>query len=171
MDEMTDLQRLAVAEAMAKKIREVTNPRGGAHGAPTLRTEADEALRADYERDGTDRRRIQINGHDVGTLSARVSRPERGTRVAVRDARALVGWLRASDGGLDALARLVAASPEAVVSAATADGELPDGCAVEDYETPAEWRGTTLRVDPAKVGAALAGELPSVVAGLLGGGA
>ena len=42
--ELTDIQRLAVAEAMGKAIRDVTNPRGGAHGAPTLRTECDDAL-------------------------------------------------------------------------------------------------------------------------------
>ena len=44
--ELSDLQRLAVAEAMGKAIRGMTDPRGGAHGAPTLRTECDDALRA-----------------------------------------------------------------------------------------------------------------------------
>ena len=81
--ELNDLQRLAVAEAMGKAIKEMTNPRGGEHGAPTLRTEADDALRADFEASGTDRRRISINGQEVGTLSARLSKPESGTRVVV----------------------------------------------------------------------------------------
>ena len=169
--ELNDLQRLAVAEAMGKAIKDVTNPRGGAHGAPTLRTECDDALRQMYETEGVDRKRIVINGTEVGTLSARLSKPESGTRVVVDDESAFVRWLRESDGGYDALWRLVTASKtnQAVLDAATADGELPDGCRVEDYEKPAAWLGTALRVDPKKVGAALGAELPSAVVGLLGG--
>lgn len=170
--ELTDIQRLAVAEAMGKAIKDMTNPRGGAHGAPTLRTECDDALRADFEADGTDRRRIVINGTEVGTLSARLSKPESGTRVAMTDTGLFVRWLRESDGGFDALWRLVTASKtnQAVIDAATADGELPDGCRVESYDKPQTWLGTTLRVSVPKVGAALGGELPSAVVGLLGGG-
>ncbi|HJA28434.1 MAG TPA: hypothetical protein IAA15_02520 [Candidatus Olsenella pullicola] len=169
--ELTDIQRLAVAEAMGKAIKEMTNPRGGAHGAPTLRTECDDALRADFEEDGTDRRRIIINGQEVGTLSARVSKPEIGTRVVMSNRAAMLNWLRSSDDGRDALERLLAdgRTRDAVVAAATADGILPDGCRVEDYEKPAAWLGTTLRVSVPKVGAALGAELPSAVVGLLGG--
>ena len=170
--ELTDIQRLAVAEAMGKAIRDVTNPRGGAHGAPTLRTECDDALRADFEASGTDRRRISINGQEVGTLSARLSKPESGTRVVVDKDFDFVDWLRHSDGGFDTLLRLVRdpKTRDAIIAAATADGELPDGCRVEDYERPAAWLGTALRVDVKKVGAALGAELPSAVVGLLGGG-
>ena len=169
--ELSDLQRLAVAEAMGKAIRGMTDPRGGAHGAPTLRTECDDALRADFEQDGTDRRRIVINGTEVGTLSARLSKPESGTRVVMDKDYDLVDWLRHSDGGFDALLRLVrdGKTRDAIIAAATADGELPDGCRVESYDKPQAWLGTTLRVDPKKVGAALGAELPSAVVGLLGG--
>ncbi|WP_455136374.1 hypothetical protein [Thermophilibacter sp.] len=168
--ELSGLQRLAVAEAMGKAIKDMTNPRGGAHGAPTLRTEADDALRLDYEENGTDRRRIVINGTDVGTLSARLSKPESGTRVVVDNLPRFVEWLRTSDGGVGALTRLAATMPEKVVDASVSDGELPDGCRVEDYSRPAQWLGTNLRVDQRKVGSALGAELPSAVAGLLGGG-
>ena len=169
--ELSDLQRLAVVEAMGKAIKDVTNPRGGAHGAPTLRTECDDALRQMYETEGVDRKRIVINGQEVGTLSARISKPESGTRVVMVKDFDLVDWLRHSDGGFDALLRLVRdpKTRDAVISAATADGELPDGCRVEQYDKPAAWLGTTLRVSVPKVGAALGGELPSAVMGLLGG--
>ena len=172
MTDLTDIQRLAVAEAMGKAIKDMTNPRGGAHGAPTLRPECDDALRADFEASGTDRRRISINGQEVGTLSARLSKPESGTRVVVDDEKAFVRWIMAGDGGEDAIWRLIHdhKTRDAVIAAATADGELPDGCHVEDYERPAAWLGTTLRVSVPKVGAALGGELPSAVVGLLGGG-
>lgn len=171
MTELTDIQRLAVAEAMGKAIKDMTNPRGGSHGAPTLRTECDDALRADFEQDGTDRRRIVINGQEVGTLSARLSKPESGTRVVMDDESAFVRWLMAGDGGEDAIWRLIHdhKTRDAVIAAATADGELPDGCRVESYDRPATWLGTTLRVSVPKVGAALGGELPSAVMGLLGG--
>ena len=170
--ELNDLQRLAVAEAMGKAIKDVTNPRGGAHGAPTLRTECDDALRQMYEEEGVDRKRIVINGQEVGTLSARLSKPESGTRVSMSDTGEFVRWLRESDGGFDALWRLVTSSKtnQAVIDAATADGELPDGCRVESYDRPSTWLGTALRVDVRKVGAALGAELPSAVVGLLGGG-
>ena len=169
--ELSDLQRLAVADAIGKAIKDVTNPRGGAHGAPTLRTEADDALRADFEASGTDRRRIVINGQEVGTLSARISKPESGTRVVVDDEKSFVIWLKESDGGEDAIWRLIhdPKTRDAIIAAATADGELPDGCRVEQYDKPAQWLGTTLRVSVPKVGAALGGELPSAVMGLLGG--
>ena len=170
--ELNDLQRLAVAEAMGKAIKDVTNPRGGAHGAPTLRTECDDALRQMYETEGVDRKRIVINGVEVGTLSARFSKPESGTRVVMDKDYDLVDWLRHSDGGFDALLRLVhdGKTRDAIIAAATADGELPDGCRVESYDKPAAWLGTTLRVSVPKVGAALGAELPSAVIGLLGGG-
>ena len=172
MTELTDIQRLAVAEAMGKAIKDVTNPRGGAHGAPTLRTECDDALRQMYETEGVDRRRIVINGQEVGTLSARLSKPESGPRVVMSDTGLFVRWLRESDGGFDALWRLVTSSKTnpAVIDAATADGELPDGCHAESYDKPPAWLGTTLRVSVPKVGQALGGELPSAVMGLLGGG-
>ena len=170
--ELSDIQRLAVAEAMSKAIKDVTNPRGGAHGAPTLRTECDDALRQMYETEGVDRKRIVINGVEVGTLSARFSKPESGTRVVMDKDYDLVDWLRHSDGGFDALLRLVhdGKTRDAIIAAATADGELPDGCRVESYDKPAAWLGTTLRVSVPKVGAALGAELPSAVIGLLGGG-
>ena len=172
MTDLTDIQRLAVAEAMGKAIKEMTNPRGGAHGAPTLRTECDDALRRMYETEGVDRKRIVINGTEVGTLSARLSKPESGTRVVMDDRDALVEWLLHSDGGEDAIKRLVSdpKTRDAIIAAATADGELPDGCRVESYDKPQAWLGTTLRVSVPKVGAALGAELPSAVMGLLGGG-
>ena len=170
--ELNDLQRLAVAEAMGKAIKEMTNPRGGAHGAPTLRTECDDALRQMYETEGVDRKRIVINGTEVGTLSARLSKQESGTRVVVDDEKAFVRWLMAGDGGEDAIWRLIhdTKTRDAVIAAATADGELPDGCRVESYDKLSQWLGTTLRVSVPKVGAALGAELPSAVVGLLGGG-
>lgn len=170
--ELSDLQRLAVAEAMGKAIKDVTNPRGGAHGAPTLRTECDDALRQMYETEGVDRKRIVINGTEVGTLSACLSKPENGVRVVMRDGADFLYWLRSSDGGRAALARAIVdpKTQQALIDAATVDGELPDGCCAEQYDKPAQWLGTVLRVDKRSVAQALGDSLPSAVAGLLAGG-
>lgn len=170
--ELTDIQLLAVAEAMGKAVKDVTNPRRGAYGEPTLRTECDDALRADFEASGTDRRRIVINGQVVGTLSARISKPESGTRVVTCDDFDLVNWLRNTDGGFDALLRLVRnpKTHDAIIDSATEDGELPDGCRVVDYERPAQWLGTVLRVDKQSIAQALGDSLPSAVYGLFSGG-
>lgn len=170
--ELSDIQRLAVAEAMGKAIKDVTNPRGGTHGAPTLRTECDDALRQMYETEGVDRKRIVINGQEVGTLSARVSKPESGVRVVMSDGTDFLHWLRSSDGGRATLARAIVDPKiqQALIDAATADGELPDGCRVERYDKPAQWLGTVLRVDKQSVAQALGDSLPSAVYGLLSGG-
>ena len=171
MAELSSLARLALAESVVKACKAMTDPKGGEHGAPNLRTDADDALRNAYEYEGVDRKRIVIDGVEVGTLSARLSKPVEGVAPEIDDDAAFVAWLRESDGGADALMRLVTGyrTRQAVLDAATADGELPDGCRMVERLEPARWLGTTLRVKPEKVAQALAGELPQAVAGLLGG--
>lgn len=165
-----DLARLALAEAVAKACRAMTNPRGGAKGAPNLRTEVDDALRNMYESAGVSQLKVEVNGEQVGTVSARVSKPEERVEPAVAHKGEFVRWLRESDGGFDALQRLVDSMPDRLVEAACVDGELPDGCVMRRVSEPAHWLGTTLRVDPRKVGAALGAGLPDAVAGLLSTG-
>lgn len=167
--ELNNLQKLAVAQALLKVVKEQTDPHGGKRGESNLRTEADDDLRAMYESTGVDRVRISIGGEAVGTMSARLSKPVERVEPEVFDSAAFVKWLRTSDGGLDTLHRLVAGMPDKVLAAATADGELPDGCRMVARSEPAKWTGTMLRVDAAKVASALAGELPQAVAGLLAG--
>lgn len=164
------LSRLALADAVVKACKQMTDPRGGAHGAPNLRTEADDALREAYLMEGTDRRRITINGEQVGTLSARFTKGVDGVVPEIYDCEKLIEWLRTTDGGWDTLQRLVYSMPCKVLEAATTDGELPDGCRMVERSEPPQWAGTTLRVDSQKVARALAGELPEAVAGLLDGG-
>lgn len=161
------LQRLAVAQALQNAVKPMLDQRRPG----SERAEADDALRELYATDGVDRQRIRINGEDVGTLSLRFSKGRDGVEPAIEDSERLVRWLRGSDGGLDALRRLVYGEPGLVLKAATADGELPDGCRMREVHEPSAISGTALRVDAAKVAKALAGELPAAVAGLLGGDA
>lgn len=172
MAELSPLAKLALAESVVKACKAATDPKGGAHGAPNLRTDADDALRCAYEQDGVDRKRIVIGGTEVGTLSARLSKPVEGVAPEIADDAAFVAWLRGSDGGADTLMRLVTGyrTRQAVLDAATADGELPDGCRMVDRCEPARWLGTVLRVDKQSVAQALGDSLPSAVYGLLSGG-
>ena len=65
------LERLAVAQALYKELGAITST-----GNPySLRGMCDEELRADFEEDGTDRRRITLNGVEVGKLSVKVTKP------------------------------------------------------------------------------------------------
>lgn len=169
--ELSNLSKLALAESVVKACKAMTDPKGGANGAPNLRTHADDSLRYAFEEQGVDRQRIMVGDVEVGTLSARLSKPVEGVAPEIADDAAFVAWLRESDGGKDALMRLVTGyrTRQAVLDAATADGELPNGCRMVERREPARWLGTTLRVKPEKVAQALAGELPQAVAGLLGG--
>lgn len=162
-----DLARLALAEAIVKSAKAMTNPRGGAHGADNLRTRCDAALRGLYETAGVSQQQVNVNGQRVGTLSARLSKPASGVRLQVEDMAAYRTWLSEGDGRVYADA-VLAEAEQAVMSHAMEDGVVPDGCRAVKYEEPAHWLGTTLKVDAAKVQDALGPELPGAVAGFLG---
>lgn len=157
---------LAVLIALKRVVDKRVDPRGGEHGAPNARTEVSDKLLDLYRESGVDRIELRIGGKPVGTLSVR--RQKARKEAVVTDPVALVKWLRESDGGRDALAQLVLTAPGTVLKAATAEGELPDGCGVA--ERPEAAVGTTARVSLAKVADALNGRLPDGGAFLLGEG-
>ena len=163
-----DLAKLALAEAIGKAVRDMTNPRGGKGGSPNLRTGVDDALRGMYEESGVRQLAVEVEGEQVGTVSARLSKADRGVKLAVRDTDAFTRWLVDGEGA-DYLAWLMARYEPELLKRAEADGVVPDGCAAEEYEEPASWLGTTLRVDAEKVASALGAKLPGAVAGFLEG--
>lgn len=162
-----DLAKLAVAEAMSKAIKPILDTRKPG----SARANADDNLRELYETEGIDRKRISINGQSVGTLTARISTPKSGVQPEINDDAKFIQWMRTSDGGLDTIRRLLinGKTRDLVLQAAIADGELPDGCHMVEVNEPSHWLGTTLRVDKDKVAQAIAGELPSTIAGFLSG--
>lgn len=159
-----DLAKLAVANAMTSALGSVTSQRD----PDSIRSRADLHLHEMFENDGVDRIRIRVNGVEVGTLSAKVTKPKVGVETVVLNYEEFIEWLRTSDGGRDTISRLVAAMPAKVVEMATVDGELPDGCAVRDVCEPPRFGGTMLKVNKEKVAQALGAELPNAVIGLLG---
>lgn len=159
---------LALATAMFNALSDKVSTKGGRHGADNFRTTCDDMLRDEWERDGTDRKVLRINGQKVGTITARTSKPIDETVPVIHDTEAFVKWLRTSDGGLDTLRRAISTKPADMLAWATADGELPDGCAIEKRELPERFLGTTVRVDKGLVMRAMRDELPGKAMKLLG---
>lgn len=167
--QFTEMQQLALWKAIADAANEriTTRPKGGAN----LRTEIDDSMIALYESTGADRVKLKLHGQEVGTLSLTFTKPKQGVEMRVTDTKKLVGWLRETDEGLDVLSTIIcgASCQKAVIDAARDYGFLPDGCAMVEVNEPKHYKGTMLKVDGLKVARAMAGELPSAVAGLLGG--
>lgn len=163
--ELNDIQRLAVAAALEKQVKKMTDTRA----VDSLRTRADDDLRAMFEETGVDRVRIIINGKEVGTLSLSFTKPKSGVEMRVESASKLAEWVCSTDEGRDALMMAIGdvRVQDALVKAAKEYGFLPDGCRMVEVDEPAHIKGTALRVKPEKVADALAGELPQSVAGLL----
>lgn len=163
--ELGKLQRVAVAAALEKQLKKVLDARA----VDSPRAEVDDELRKAFERDGVDRKRIIINGKEVGTISLSFTKPKNCFELRVDSASKLADWVRSTDEGRDALMMAIGEVrvQDALITAAKEYGFLPDGCRMEQVDEPARIKGTVLRVKPEKVAEALAGELPQTVAGLL----
>lgn len=162
---LNDIQRVAVAAALDKQLKKVLDARA----VDSPRAKVDDDLRGAFERDGVDRKRIIVNGTEVGTLSLSMTKPSQGVEMRVESASRLAEWVRSTDEGRDALMLAIGdvRVQDALVSAAKEYGFLPYGCRAAYVDEPARIKGTVLRVKPEKVAEALAGELPQAVAGLL----
>ena len=167
--QLTEMQELALWKAIADAANEriTTRPKGGSN----LRTEIDESMVALYETTGADRVKLKLHEQEVGTLSLTFTKPKQGVEMRVTDTKKLVKWLRETDEGGDVLMTVICGIKlqEAIVNAAMDYGFLPDGCAMVEVNEPKHYKGTMLKVDGLKVARAMAGELPSAVAGLLDG--
>lgn len=167
--QLTEMQELALWKAIADAANEriTTRPKGGSN----LRTEIDDSMVALYETTGADRVKLTLNGQEVGALSLTFTKPKQGVEMRVTDTKKLVKWLRETDEGGDVLMTVICGIKlqEVIVNAAMDYGFLPDGCAMVEVDEPKHYKGTMLKVDGMKVARAMAGELPSAVAGLLGG--
>lgn len=166
---LTEMQELTLWKAIADAANEriTTRPKGGSN----LRTEIDDSMVALYETTGADRVKLKLHEQEVGTLSLTFTKPKQGVEMRVTDTKKLVKWLRETDEGGDVLMTVICGIKlqEAIVNAAMDYGFLPDGCAMVEVNEPKHYKGTMLKVDGLKVARAMAGELPSAVAGLLGG--
>lgn len=170
--DLTAIQKLAVADALMKSLKPLTDTRGGKDGAPNLRTDADDKLREMYAESGVDRMRISIGDIEVGTLSMVFTKPVDEQVYQVEDAESFTAWLRSTDEGFDTLTTALTdyKTCDSLARVAQNYGFIPDGVRVAHKQEPAHVKGTLLKVTPAKVAAALADGLPQAVTGLIAGG-
>lgn len=163
-----DLERLVIAQAMFKAAGDVVSTKS----CDNLRHEVDRAAVADYDDMGVKSRDLRVNGQKVGTLSIRVAKGKPGhSDIVVTDRDSFMAW--AGENGLteEKTTTVLKRDESELLAQCLRDGEMPDGCQVVDTpDTPDYVAGTTLRVDPAKVGEAMAGQLPESIHGLLEGG-
>lgn len=172
MDELTDVQRLAIAQAVFKAVSAVVSTKDG----DSLRSECDRVLVDQYERTGAKSYDVPINGVKVGTYSVKVSKPKpkrKAPRVWVDDGDEFAEWL-ASEDGAGWLRQLVEEHGDEIAFGVFYEtGEIAPGCVAQpDYCEPAEparVTGTTLRVDADAVAEAMGPMLGESVIGLLGG--
>jgi len=162
MEEIDDLGRLAVYQALMKRVGEQTKT----HVEGNFRATVDDQLVTDYYDDGTDRRRIKLNGSEVGTLTVKTKKDGTETKLVVEDRAAFAAWLD-TDEGTEALHEFERAHQAEFIAQMAREGELPDGCSYVESRVPGGVSGTVLKVDPDKVVSALGAALPDTIAGLL----
>ena len=155
------IERLTLAQAIYKVVAEAVST----ENPDSMRSDIDAELIKAYELDGIKSRDLRLNGETVGTYTVRVKKAVTKDMPALRDLDAFKAWLEDNKEYAISYALL---QPD-FVSWVVSQGELPDGYDIEHIEFPEKATGTTLRVDVEKVSQAMGNELPSAVAGLLGG--
>ena len=88
--ELNGIQKLAIAEAIIKQLKQYTDTRGGKNGAENLRTMADDELKKMFAESGVDRIRISLNDEEVGSFSLSFTKPVKEQMLKVVETGKLV---------------------------------------------------------------------------------
>ena len=150
------LELLAVAQALYKYIGTIV----GTRDPDNLRGEADEYFKNLYLETGAKSFEVNVNGEKVGSYSVTKKDPQIRRSLTWDDDEQVIAWMIEND--------MVEVDEGAIMRHFLATGELPPTCEISEWETSPDII-TTLRIDVDAVKDALKGELPNVVAGLLGG--
>lgn len=164
LEDFSPMEQLAIAQGLYKQIAGAVSTKD----PDSLRASIDRQVIRDYLDSGIKSRDLRVNGEKVGTYSVRIAKPKTERVMSETDHEAFVKWA-GENPELCTLFALNQAAKLAQFALETA-GELPDGYEFQEVVTPEHAAGTTLKVDVEKVAKAMSGELPSAVAGLLGGG-
>lgn len=160
-NELTTTEKLTIAQALYKSVADVVSTKN----PDSLRAEVDAEMLDTYRREGIKSRDLRLNGEKVGTYSVRVKKAFTKERPVLTDMSAFKAWLEDNQEYAVGYALSQPDFAEWVIQ----QGELPDGYELDRVEFPEIAAGTTLKVDVQKVADAMGNELPSAVAGLLGG--
>ena len=159
------MQRLAIAQALYKRLAEMVSTKD----PESLRSEVDGEIKAFYEATGAKSYDVNLNGQKCGTFSVNVAKESTKTVFDLVDDDAFGKWIT-GDEVVDIIDAFIDSHIEEFVKfAVETTGEIPDGVEPRTVTTPEYVKGTTIRIDPRKVAAALGNALPSTIAGLLEG--
>ena len=161
MNNLTSIEKLTIAQALYKAIADEVSTKN----PHSLRSEIDAEILDAYNTDGIKSRDLRINGEKVGTYTVRVKKAFTKDRPVLTDISAFNTWLNEN---IEYALGYALSQPD-FVDWVVKQGELPDGYELDRVEFPEAATGTTLKVDVQKVADAMGNELPSAVAGLLGG--
>lgn len=170
--ELTPIQQLAVKQALFKVLADDVSTKNPSN----LRGEVDGEITDWYRATGAKSFDINFDGYKVGTVSVNVSKevPEKSTTVYdLVDSSKFYDWMETESGMMAMMDYCFSEAGEFVQYVLATSGELPDGIEPREVIEPARpssIKGTTLRIDPERVSRAFGNELPSTMAGLLGGG-
>ena len=152
---LSDLRNFGVATALEKWLKQVTQD---------MRAQLDQVMRTQWEQGGDTQKRININGVDFGSLTARISKPSKEVRVRVTDPKTLITE------DYEQLVEFVRQNKEQYAEwLFTQQGIIPQGCELEEYEVPGgQYLGFTVRgCSPEHLGAVVGDALPEYIAGFL----
>lgn len=165
-DELTDVEKLAVAQAFYNAVGELVNTKNGA-----LRMAANEFYERAYDTTGGKTYEVRLMGMKVGTYTITTSKPKPSTAKVVLDVideDALFDWADQMGYVSWTIDR------EAVNDHFQESGEVPPGCKPTEVVTPGDDGGritrTTLKVDNGAVIEALGRRIGTVATSLLEGG-
>ena len=164
---MTDMERLAIAQAVYKAVAGVVSTKDPYN----LRGQVDSALVDAYMSTGAKSFDLRLNGGKVGSISVTVAKAKHDTSLRITDRKAFETWALSEGFAHEETVTRVVMDEDAVLSAALLNGEVPDGCEPVTIDEPEHVSGTSIRgCKPEDVAAALGTGLPQAVAGFLTGG-
>ena len=167
---MNNIEKLALSQAVFKAVSKLVSTKD----PDSLRAEVDREFLELYEKTGAKSFDVKINDVIVGLYSMKFSEEkpqETKTILTVKDYEQLARWF--NDKTDEEIRYYVALNLWDFANYCfTFDGEVPDGCEVQEVITaavPKQVIGGMLKVDGSKVCEAMRGQLGASVAGLLGG--
>lgn len=134
-DELTELQKLSIAQALYKKLAQIVSTKD----PDSIRAMVDDTIRANYESTGAKSYDIMLMGDKVGTISVKSSKASKSVDLHIVDMDAYVQWCIQNS--------CIDTDDAQAKRKFLETGELPDGCEVVEYEKPAGYSGTVLRIE------------------------
>lgn len=145
--QLTPFERLYIEQAIYKAIAADVSTKGNG-----LRSQLDKALTDGYLETGVKSRDALINGQKVGSYSVKVSKDTRTTALVITDEKKWLDWaLENGYARVEVKPRIVVDDEREVLNELMENGELPNGCEVQQLGSPPHPTGTTLTIDPTKV--------------------